>query len=466
MKNKPVRLIVIAVACAAAAWGLVCAGLFFFEPDASAQFSAAEIDPVYLGIYGDFTADDLFIGGVDAADIVPAGETGMYYVDNTILYCGADAPEADGFETVGHVGALGMYELRSVRDMSYDELLAVCGELSSGGAEAIPDYFEYTPSQSAEEYYNREAKQMVNSADLSEFTDRAATVTVAVIDDFVGEHADYTLADPADYVPEDYFDTRSNTHGNMVAGLIGGAKTGIFPGCEIRSYCGVNADLAYWFAAVAKAASVDGARVINVCMGYNDYQTAGATAGCANALDFAADESAFTAACLKTLFSDPANDCLIVVAAGNGNDDGFYKDRGAYFGVSKKPVLKKLDPLGLFSAVDHIDARYDFFFNDLPGELADHVIIVGALDGKGREASYSNRGSDIKACGEKIMSCASDGLYSFSTGTSMAAPQVSGTAALIYGLDPSLTAPQVKARLVENAGENGALDAAAALNYN
>ena len=463
MKSKPLRLIVIAVACAAAAWGIVCAGLWFFEPGTAPVFDPAGMDPVYSAIYGDFTGKDLYISPVDRDDIVPAGDTGMYHVRNTILYCGKDAPAADGFETVGYVAALGMYELRSVKDTDYDGLLAVCEELTADGAEALPDYFEFTPAESEADVYNRGAKKIVNSNDLSEYIQRAGAVTVAVIDDFVGPHADYDLVDPASYVPDDYFDTRAATHGNMVAGLIGGKKTGVFPGCAIRSYCGVNSDLAYWFAAVARAASVDGARVINVSMGYNGYQAAGATAGNENARAFMSDESAFAAACLENLFADPENDCLIVVAAGNGGNDRFYRDRGAYFGVSEKPVLEKTDLFGVFAATDYIDSKYDFFFNDLPDGVSGHVLIVGALDGQGKTASYSNRGADISACGAQIMSCSIDGMYAVSSGTSMAAPQAAGTAALMYGLDGGLTAPEVKRILIETAGENGALNAAGAL---
>lgn len=83
-------------------------------------------------------------------------------------------------------------------------------------------------------------------------------------------------------------------------------------------------------------------------------------------------------------------------------------------------------------------------------EFADNVITVGALDpnyGSELVASYSNYGKinvDIFAPGTDIYSTYPNDSYEYSPGTSMAAPAISGLAALLFSQYPDLTASQVK----------------------
>ena len=83
-------------------------------------------------------------------------------------------------------------------------------------------------------------------------------------------------------------------------------------------------------------------------------------------------------------------------------------------------------------------------------EIADNVITVGSLDSKyGSEmiSSFSNYGKinvDIFAPGGRIYSTLTSNEYDFQGGTSMAAPAVSGIAALIRSYYPKLSAAQVK----------------------
>jgi subtilisin family serine protease len=75
-------------------------------------------------------------------------------------------------------------------------------------------------------------------------------------------------------------------------------------------------------------------------------------------------------------------------------------------------------------------------------------ISVGAIDGSGELASFSNYGSavDLAAPGDAILSTVPGG-YAWGGGTSMAAPFVSATAALMLSLAPTLTPTQVVARI-------------------
>jgi len=124
-----------------------------------------------------------------------------------------------------------------------------------------------------------------------------------------------------------------------------------------------------------------------------------------------------------------ANDVLVVHAAGN---DGLDLD----------------DPKNSNYPNDQIDNNGN--------EIADNLITIGALNDKyGSEmvASFSNYGKinvDVFAPGGHIYSTMPENDYEFQNGTSMAAPMVSGIAALIRSYYPKLSAPDVKRILIES----------------
>ena len=118
---------------------------------------------------------------------------------------------------------------------------------------------------------------------------------------------------------------------------------------------------------------------------------------------------------------------------------------------------------------------------DLPNELS-----VGALDASGQLASFSNYGSavDLAAPGDDIVSTlpapcersdgsATNDCYGWGGGTSMAAPFVSATAALMLSLAPTLTPAEIVTRirssvtqlpsLAGKVSTGGMLDAGAAM---
>ena len=85
-----------------------------------------------------------------------------------------------------------------------------------------------------------------------------------------------------------------------------------------------------------------------------------------------------------------------------------------------------------------------------------NLLSVGALapdDGPSAVAEFSNYGKnevDVFAPGVFIYSTTPDSSYDYASGTSMAAPVVSGLAALIRSRYPQLTAPQVKSIIMQS----------------
>ena len=90
-------------------------------------------------------------------------------------------------------------------------------------------------------------------------------------------------------------------------------------------------------------------------------------------------------------------------------------------------------------------------------EISDNFLTVGSLNyeyGSGLVSDFSNYGKtnvDVFAPGSKIWSTTPNNTYEFLQGTSMAAPAVSGIAAIIRGYYPKLSAAQVK-RIIMDSG--------------
>ncbi|MCW2276516.1 Ca2+-binding RTX toxin-like protein/subtilisin family serine protease [Rhodoblastus acidophilus] len=85
---------------------------------------------------------------------------------------------------------------------------------------------------------------------------------------------------------------------------------------------------------------------------------------------------------------------------------------------------------------------------DLP-----NIISVAATDDNDQLASFSNYGAttvDLAAPGADIYSTLMGGGYGLMSGTSMATPHVTGAAAFLAALNPSLTAAQIKTLLLNN----------------
>lgn len=132
-----------------------------------------------------------------------------------------------------------------------------------------------------------------------------------------------------------------------------------------------------------------------------------------------------------------ASGLLVVVSAGNSGYD--CKTGGEYFKCSFPAALPSL-------------SGYEY--------LKDNWLSVGAVDSTGKMTGYSNKAGVMKdyylvAPGDKVLSTLNDGGYGTKSGTSMAAPHVTGAAALLFQKFPYLKGQEIAKILLVTATDMG-----------
>lgn len=158
-------------------------------------------------------------------------------------------------------------------------------------------------------------------------------------------------------------------------------------------------------------------------------------------------------------------DFVICVAAGNSNNTYYYKDEHQIYGYRESMTFWEAvkSAFGFRGERGGSQARYNNFLNLMSDETVEgRVVVVGAVQidtSKSSESetrykytSFSNVGErvDIVAPGYDVYSTIVGG-YRLMSGTSMAAPHVSGVAGLVFACNPSLSGEQVKKILVSSA---------------
>ncbi len=104
------------------------------------------------------------------------------------------------------------------------------------------------------------------------------------------------------------------------------------------------------------------------------------------------------------------------------------------------------------AAAGNNDSEHTASYTTYPAN-ARNAMNIAATDRHDKKARFSDYGQDIdlSAPGVNILSTYGDNQYHSTSGTSMAAPLVSGVAALVLSLHPEFTPTQLRTRLVETA---------------
>lgn len=338
------------------------------------------------------------------------------------------------------------------------------------------------------------------------YRNQMGPVNVGVIDRcFDADHVDLNFSEEP-YNNDD--GTNSDmSHSTHVAGIIGAefnnkiGVCGVSPNTNIYGAAHIG-NLAAYKTALNYLIVEKKCKVINISMGMPDDCIFSADNGDVELkrdLDRLNQE---LAECLKDL-KNHLMEFVICKSAGNSNEYSFFKRddddtenplyinfndyqkymAGTYPANEKSDWDKKYERyIGKVLESDcipkkeDVDARYSIFSGITDPEVEDMIIVVGAVQNAGAHSkngcqhtgyeitSYSNRGNrvDIVAPGgdnknpdfrdSEIYSTVPDGSgYGYMSGTSMAAPHVAGVAAMIFGIDPTFTAEEVKDIIVSTA---------------
>ncbi|MCA1568440.1 MAG: S8 family serine peptidase [Acidobacteria bacterium] len=127
-------------------------------------------------------------------------------------------------------------------------------------------------------------------------------------------------------------------------------------------------------------------------------------------------------------------------------------------------AINQLNNAGiLFVVAAGNEARDNFSYPDFPANYdAPNVIAVASTNTNDFISSFSNFGArlvSMGAPGSSILSTTPNNTYSFFSGTSMAAPHVTGAAALVVAASPSITTAQLRGVLAFTGDRLPALEA-------
>ena len=403
-------------------------------------------------------------------------DTGEYFVNNiVILFFEEGVSQAEIEETVtsingkivGSIPAIDQYQVE-VGEHSLQELKDICQQLKERPCvfeaiydTAFPVQTNVIPNDpwtktwfNAGETWSQANPsganwwlEAVDAMDAWEHNDRFSTIRIGVVDNGV----DTGHEDLKNVIVSTSSINNKADHGSHVSGIIGAEAnnnkgiTGLVWDCGLLTYdwqldtvqsviSGIFniswSTSTQIFGGTAELVE-NGAKVINLSAG----QT-GSMVGTTRSEEDIYSTGHYASLYLYSLLTR-GYDFVIVQSAGNGNESGISVDarfNGLYCSINEG------------NCVTSDTVAYQ--------DIIDRIIVVGAAqnDGGGQysQPSWSNAGPRVDICapGNGIYSTVTGGLsgrYTYLSGTSMAAPIVTGVAALVWAANRDLTGAEVKA---------------------
>lgn len=393
-------------------------------------------------------------------------KSGTYYINNMVLvFFEEGTPESDveqivadiNGKIVGKLPVIDQYQVE-VKTSSLEELEEICSQLKENDCvvEAIYDTaFEPDDNEAqvpSDPWTNNEAwsesepdganwwLEAIHAQSAWEYNDRLEKIAVGIVDDgFDTSHED--LRNVIKLISSN---NDATTHGTHVAGIIGAEAnngkgiTGLVQNCDIFTWDwqlnDVQAQQHQYYGwnttnQILGGTAIlieNGAKVINLSLG----QTASMIGTTRS--DYDVYCQGYNSSIYLSCLISRGYDFVIVQSAGNGNSSS----------VSVDAIYN-----GLFTSIteENCYVSEDVSVKD----VIDRIIVVGAAQNDGNniytQASWSNAGSRVDICapGYDVYSCVPEG-YADLSGTSMAAPVVTGVASLVWAANSDLTGADVK----------------------
>ena len=421
--------------------------------------------------------DELYYTESEPENIVKLTDNIAFVNNEVIVYFSDDATlgqkkalfDSVGAQVVGHTDVLNKYQLRLPQEKDFFALQWLCTKLRAEDSvqfascnmamhrteDVVPDdpWLEADGSQAAQRWDDNyvyggnwflTATQTTSAWEHAELFHK---IRIGILDSgFDVEHED--LQGKISF-PTKYY-ARSNhpsSHGTHVAGIVSANannKIGITGICDNAELMCVDwepekdrgqrwsTDERIFTGVIALIKS--GAKVINMSLGASGNFEESKRWQWNIAMYLEGMLFSYTVASLLAR----GYDFLVVQSAGNGSKanepcDSYYN--GSFTCITKRNA---------FTGLTGISKQ----------EVLNHVIVVGSStyahkDTEFYQSSFSNYGDGVSifAPGSWVFSTDTqeNGKYSYKSGTSMAAPVVTGIAALTWSVNPSLTGSQVKA---------------------
>ncbi|MBE6771377.1 MAG: hypothetical protein E7547_04445 [Ruminococcaceae bacterium] len=427
------------------------------------------VDAVTVSIFGvpytDEAVESGFFNDMDDSDVVELGEDSGFIKDKIAVFVDSDMSfwskikffKECGGTLSGWCTLADLYVV-SYPSMDYEQVLERCEKLNSAnGVElAIPvminkTVLNGTPDDDFGATYdepnvwdelnpsgNNWWLEAINARQAWDYSDYFGKINIGVLDSgFETNHSELSgkISFP------DSFQSFLNTphyHGTHVAGIIGANHdgSGIAGICENSNLICVDwtpDGLQFWITDIAIFFGIStlvksGAKVINLSLG-----TSGTKGSNSSGIFERVFGAAATSYMMASLLSK-GYDFVAVQSAGNGDSlgDPVNAENNGHFCV--------LSEDNIFVGSKNVSAK----------NILDRIIVVSSIsnngDGTYTQSDFSNvgRSVSIAAPGDEIYSCVDGGDYDEFSGTSMAAPMVTGVASLVWSVNPSFTGAQVK----------------------
>lgn len=320
------------------------------------------------------------------------------------------------------------------------------------------------------------------------YLDQMQPINVGLIDNMPDvSHEDLTFSDHTCYFVNDEtgqsspnrYALTAQDHGSHVAGIMAAdwdnetGCSGVMGGMGRLHYSAVyyetssgitsRYNTAFSYLLALRRLIEQDVQVINVSQNTNRLIGFAASRGNQSAINYLTAQADLTEAGLLRIIeqrqAENKPDFVICVSSGNSNNTYYYPDENLTYGYrTYMTEEEKLQyPTGWRGEIGDSLACYNNFLSLMNDEAVQSRVIVVGSAGIDHPAVISDTAQyvyspyacvgervDITAPGDNVYSCLAGG-YGALSGTSMAAPHVSGVAGLVFACNPDLTGPQVKA---------------------